>query len=132
MAINYAHLFRLAHATAKAHRAEFYDYRDAFRWALTQAWSQVRANSKDLAGWTRGQAFAKLNELKDARQQARYDMAGLGRNAATLAAYERAAEAVSDFQQRIDNSRTPCGGFVQFRLSLAGNLYDADDVLISA
>ena len=132
MTINYAHLFRLAHATAKAYRAEFCDYHDAFRWALTQAWIQVRANSKDLAGWTRGQAYAKLNELKAARQQARSDMTTRGRTAETLAAYEQAADAVTVFQKRIDNSRTPRGGFVQFRTSWAGNLYDADDVLIAA
>ena len=131
MAINYAHLFRLAHATAKAHRSEFCDYRDAFRWALTQAWIQVRATSKDLAGWTRGQAFAKLNELKAAHHAAwvAYQADRTEQNADAI---DAAYNALTAFDSKLRNTRTPRGGFVQFRTSLAGNLYDADDVLVAA
>lgn len=131
MSFNFSNLFKAAHKLARATRAYFATYREAFATALKAAWNDLRGFS--IVGKTRQWAFDKYNELKAARNAAR-EARRANRCAATDKALEDAWNAVTRFSDELCNHCGVNGRAIRnlefwFRTSLKGILCDADDVI---
>lgn len=136
MTFNFSKLFKLAHQIAKANRANFASYREAFAASLKAAWKEFKNSSDSPVGQNRQWAFNRYNALKTAQKNARaaYKASKTAENAE---AFERAANAVHNFANELCNRCAINGRAIRnldnwFRTSISGDLYDAEDLIEAA